>query len=220
MGINNYNYEWTRVFHTLFSQNVTELGDLCYPKLCPKMTAGKDWECKCMNHGSMKNLNCCSLDYCIHTLDTNSVLLTSPIYFSDRHHIRDHSTQAFPAIIRYIYRMLAHIYYHHRKLFDLLEYRYRIGERLILYCKNLIQSIILKNIVLKYKILLWIIFFYFPKKMMSEYIVPGTLSKQINENIENDPNIKEGNEDYFVYPQNLYTLLLQKKDVNIEFINP
>jgi hypothetical protein len=37
---------------------------------------------------------------------------------------------------------------------------------------------------------------------------------------ENDPNIKEGNENYFVYPQNLYLLLLQKKDVNIEFIKP
>jgi hypothetical protein len=56
--------------------------------------------------------------------------------------------------------------------------------------------------------------------MISEHILPGTSSKQIEENIENDPNIKEGNEDYFAYPQNLYTLLLQKKDVNIEFIKP
>jgi hypothetical protein len=55
---------------------------------------------------------------------------------------------------------------------------------------------------------------------MSEYIIPGTSSKQINEKIENDPNIKEGNEEYFVYPQNLYTLVLQKKDVNIEFTKP
>jgi hypothetical protein len=37
---------------------------------------------------------------------------------------------------------------------------------------------------------------------MSEYIVPGTSSKQIEENIENDQNIKEGNENYFVHPQN------------------
>jgi hypothetical protein len=56
--------------------------------------------------------------------------------------------------------------------------------------------------------------------MMREYILPGTSSKQINENIKNNPNIKEGNEDYFTYPQNLYTLLLQKKDVIIEFIKP
>jgi hypothetical protein len=56
--------------------------------------------------------------------------------------------------------------------------------------------------------------------MISEYIVPGTSSKQINENIENNPHIKEGNEDYFLYPQNLYILFLQNKDVNIKFIKP
>jgi hypothetical protein len=41
--------------------------------------------------------------------------------------------------------------------------------------------------------------------MAGEYIAPGTSSKQINENIENDPNTKEGNEDYFACSQNLYT---------------
>jgi hypothetical protein len=56
--------------------------------------------------------------------------------------------------------------------------------------------------------------------MATEYIIPGTSSKQINENIKNDPNIKEGNENNFAYPQNLYTLLLQKKDENIEFTKP
>jgi hypothetical protein len=55
--------------------------------------------------------------------------------------------------------------------------------------------------------------------MTSEYIIPGISSKEISVFIENDPNIKEGNEEYFVYPQNLYTLLLQRKDVNIEFTN-
>jgi hypothetical protein len=58
------------------------------------------------------------------------------------------------------------------------------------------------------------------KKMINEYIVPGTSSKEISVFIENDPNIKESNEDYFTYPQNLYTLLLQRKDINIEFTKP
>jgi hypothetical protein len=56
--------------------------------------------------------------------------------------------------------------------------------------------------------------------MTNEYIVPGTSSKEISVFIENDPSIKEGNEDYFTYPQNLYTLLLQRKDINIEFTKP
>jgi hypothetical protein len=56
--------------------------------------------------------------------------------------------------------------------------------------------------------------------MTNEYIVPGTSSKEISVFIENDSNIKEGNEDYFTYPENLYTLLLQRKDVSIEFTKP
>jgi hypothetical protein len=32
MGINEYNYEWTRAFHTLFSEIVTELGEVCDSK--------------------------------------------------------------------------------------------------------------------------------------------------------------------------------------------
>jgi hypothetical protein len=55
---------------------------------------------------------------------------------------------------------------------------------------------------------------------MSEYIIPRTSSKEISVFIGNDPNIKEDNENSFVYPQNLCTLLLQRKDVNIEFSNP
>jgi hypothetical protein len=47
--------------------------------------------------------------------------------------------------------------------------------------------------------------------MTNEYILPGTSSKQINENIVNDQNIKEGNKNNFVNPQNLYLLLLQRK---------
>jgi hypothetical protein len=55
--------------------------------------------------------------------------------------------------------------------------------------------------------------------MSSEYILLRT-SKEISVFIENDTNIKEVNEDYFSYPQNLCTLLLQKKNVNIEFTKP
>jgi hypothetical protein len=119
-----------------------------------------------MNHGSIKsNFNCCAIDYCIHTLDTAMPLLANPIFYPDRDNIKDHSAKALPTMVIYLYRMLAHIYYHHRKLFDSLEYKYRIGERLTLYCKKFnIKSLILKNIILKYKILLCIMLFLFFKK--------------------------------------------------------
>jgi hypothetical protein len=79
-----YNYECTRGFHTLFLEIVTELGKECTPKQCLKMTGGPNWEFKCTNHGNMKNLNCCAIDYCTHTLDTIMPLLTNPIFFPDR----------------------------------------------------------------------------------------------------------------------------------------
>jgi hypothetical protein len=47
--------------------------------------------------------------------------------------------------------------------------------------------------------------------MTSEYIGPGTSSKEISVFIENDPNIKEGNENNFAYPQNLYILFVIEK---------
>jgi uncharacterized membrane protein len=44
------------------------------------------------------------------------------------------------------------------------------------------------------------------------------LHQKISVFIENNLNIKECNENYFTYPQKLYILLLQRKNVNIEFI--
>jgi hypothetical protein len=108
------------------------------------MTAGTDWDYKCMNHGGGKYIfNCCAIDYCTHTLDTAIPLLTHPAFYPGRDKISDHSASALIKMVRYLYRMLAHIYFHHRKLFDSLEYRYRIVERLTLYCKkfNVIEKL-------------------------------------------------------------------------------
>jgi hypothetical protein len=88
-----------------------------------------------MNNGKL-DLNCCAIDYCLHAIETNMLLLISSIYFSIRKHIRDHSTVVLPRMARYLYRILGLIYYHHRKLFDSLQRRYRIAKRLTLYCKK------------------------------------------------------------------------------------
>jgi hypothetical protein len=88
-----------------------------------------------MNHDK-QNLNRLEIDFCIHTLDTNMTLLTNPTFFPNKDKIGYYSAKEFPKIIRSIYRMLAHIYYHHRKLFNSLQHRYRIAKRLTLYCKK------------------------------------------------------------------------------------
>jgi hypothetical protein len=106
----------------------------CDDRQYSQMTAGKDWQFKCVSNVA-KYITSGTIDYCLHTLYTTMPLLTNPAYFSDRDKISDYSVKALPIMMRYICRMLAHIYYHRRKLFDSLEYRYRIGERLTLYCK-------------------------------------------------------------------------------------
>jgi hypothetical protein len=54
--------------------------------------------------------------------------------------------------------------------------------------------------------------------MKNEFIFPETTSEEIDKNIENDSNIREGSEIHYLYPQKLYYLLLQKKNINIRFI--
>jgi hypothetical protein len=54
-------------------------------------------------------------------------------------------------------------------------------------------------------------------KMENEINFPGNTSEEINKNIENNSNIREDKESRFLYPQNLYHLLLQK-NVNTEFL--
>jgi hypothetical protein len=56
--------------------------------------------------------------------------------------------------------------------------------------------------------------------MENQFILPGTSSDDIDNFIENDSNVREGNERKYLYPQYLYELLLQRKDINIEIKKP
>jgi hypothetical protein len=56
--------------------------------------------------------------------------------------------------------------------------------------------------------------------MKDGFEFPGTSSDDIDGFIQNDSNIREGNESHYLYPQYLYELLLQRKDINIEFNKP
>jgi hypothetical protein len=51
---------------------------------------------------------------------------------------------------------------------------------------------------------------------MLYYILPGTTSEEIDNDIINDSNAKEGNEHLYIYPQELYTRLLISKQ-NLKF---
>jgi hypothetical protein len=46
---------------------------------------------------------------------------------------------------------------------------------------------------------------------MFYYILPGTTSEKIDNELINDANVKEGNEHFYIYPQELYIRLLISK---------
>jgi hypothetical protein len=49
------------------------------------------------------------------------------------------------------------------------------------------------------------------------YMLPGTTSEEIDDARLNDPNLKEGNERFYIYPQGLYSgLMLSKQDLKFD----
>jgi hypothetical protein len=49
------------------------------------------------------------------------------------------------------------------------------------------------------------------------YIIPGTTSEEIDNELINDPNVKECNQCFYIYLQELYPLLLtSKQDLKFE----
>jgi hypothetical protein len=99
------------------------------------MKAGKDWQFLYTQHGK-DTKNCCAIDYVSHNVEPTITLLLNPLYYPDRFEINDHPAKAFPKIIKYLYGTLAHIFFHHSNLFDSLEEKFKICERLTVYCKK------------------------------------------------------------------------------------
>jgi hypothetical protein len=98
------------------------------------MTAGKEWQFLCIQHGKYPK-NCCGIDYISHNVNSTTTLLLNPSFYPDRFEIDDSPAKAFPKMIKYLCRALAHIFYH-TNLFDTLEEKVKICERLTLYCKK------------------------------------------------------------------------------------
>jgi hypothetical protein len=99
------------------------------------MTAGKDWQFLCTLY-CKDTKNCCAIDYVSHNIGTTIKVLLNPSFYPDRFEIGNYQAKAFPRMIKYLYRTLAHIFFHHRNLFKTLEDKFKICERLTLYCKK------------------------------------------------------------------------------------
>ncbi|KAI8914633.1 Mob1/phocein [Gorgonomyces haynaldii] len=110
-------------FHDIF----VLLTDECDKTSCPEMKAG-DWIYHCAAHGDPTQ--CCAIDYCAHTLDQASVILTHKNMDDIQSgHLR--LVKELQQIFRRMYRILAHAYFHHRDLYLEFETQRSLHARVV-----------------------------------------------------------------------------------------
>lgn len=97
----------------------------CSAQTCPEMQAS-EWQYLCAVHDPPKT--CCAIDYCCHTLDWATNILTSPKYFPSRLTLGleasggpQASMRHLVNIFRRLYRIFAHAWFKHREVFWQVE---------------------------------------------------------------------------------------------------
>ncbi|KAL4933574.1 Mob1 family protein [Aspergillus undulatus] len=97
----------------------------CSSQTCPEMRAS-EWQYLCAVHDPPKA--CCAIDYCCHTLDWATNILTSPKHFPSRLTLGSESGGGAQAgmrhltnIFRRLYRIFAHAWFQHREVFWQVE---------------------------------------------------------------------------------------------------
>lgn len=97
----------------------------CSSQTCPEMQAS-EWQYLCAVHDPPKT--CCAIDYCCHTLDWATNILTSPKFFPSRLTLGSEATGGPQAsmrnlvnIFRRLYRIFAHAWFKHRQVFWQVE---------------------------------------------------------------------------------------------------
>merc|ERR1712048_1017916 len=65
--------------------------------------------------------DCAAIDYMTHTIDGSTALLTNARHFGSPSSMHQDSDKYFQSMARRLYRIFAHVYYHHRKVFDEIE---------------------------------------------------------------------------------------------------
>lgn len=88
---------------------ISKLKLVCTPEDCPRMIASEEWHFLCAPHPE-KPRDCAAIDYMKHTVDstTSTLLLVGKNSFGKQ----------FPSIVRRLYRIYGHIYFHHNGVFE------------------------------------------------------------------------------------------------------
>ena len=108
-----WQYEHIRQFILELNLLVVQLLGTCTSKTCPKMTGNKDYIFICAAHKGTSN--CSAIDYMIHTLDNATAIAHSNNF--NRVAIPADSKKHLLSIVRRLYRLFAHTYFHHNDIF-------------------------------------------------------------------------------------------------------
>ncbi len=122
-------YEHLRLLLKELNSFCSSLRLVCVASTCPSMIATADWEFLCAAHKQPKK--CSAIDYASHALAGFSSFLSSADMFPNRVSILPGSAKTFTSVVRRLYRIFAHGYYHHRAEFDEFESRTHLAERFI-----------------------------------------------------------------------------------------
>jgi len=118
------------------------LGEVCTYSSCPQMTATKDVLYLCAAHEVAKE--CCAIDYISHCLDGATSLLTSEDVMSHSSSGKNQEVnlQPFRVIMRRLYRLFAHAYFHHIDTFKRFEQETELFDHFCTFATsfNLISS--------------------------------------------------------------------------------
>ncbi|KAL2159019.1 hypothetical protein VTH06DRAFT_3050 [Thermothelomyces fergusii] len=94
----------------------------CSAATCPEMRAG-EWQFLCAVHDAPKS--CCAIDYCCHTLDWATNVVTNPNIFPSRFVVDVHDSSTAVKnlinIFRRLHRVFAHAWFQHRGVFWSVE---------------------------------------------------------------------------------------------------
>jgi disulfide oxidoreductase YuzD len=127
VDVSVWQYEHMRQFILELNLLVVHLEEVCTSVTCPKMKATDEWLYLCASHKTPQE--CSAIDYMTHTLDHATALMQNSKNFNSRVSVPPTSIKYLVSIVRRLYRLFTHTYYHHRDVFGEFEKEYRLCGR-------------------------------------------------------------------------------------------
>mmetsp|Transcript_30496 Transcript_30496/g.71146 ORF Transcript_30496/g.71146 Transcript_30496/m.71146 type:complete len:221 (-) Transcript_30496:59-721(-) len=122
-----WQYEHMRQFIIELNLLIVAVEDECTVETCPTMTASNEWQFLCAAH--RKPQECPAIDYMMHVIEGSTALLMSTKHFPCRGEVAPRSAKFFQSMARRLYRIIAHVYYHHKAAFDQVESEIHLCQR-------------------------------------------------------------------------------------------